>query len=127
MPPQADPPEAPPIESDRRKAARVSFEPMRVRVLGAREGILLDLSEGGALVLFPAAIPVGQTLTLQVEWDNGVLPVPVRVKRCLSRQVQLAAATLARTQYDVAVEFVDLPPDTRAAVTAILRKNSPEQ
>jgi len=40
-----------PPESERRKAARVYFEPLRVRVRGAREGILVDLSNGGALVL----------------------------------------------------------------------------
>jgi hypothetical protein len=41
-------------DTERRHAARVYFEPLRVRVVGTREGILVDLSEGGALVLFPS-------------------------------------------------------------------------
>ena len=113
-----------PPESERRKAARVYFEPLRVRVRGAREGILVDLSNGGALVLFPVAVAAGETMTLQIEWKDTVLPLNARVKRCLSHPVQLATATMARTLYDLAVEFVDVSPDAAAAIRHIIVNNS---
>lgn len=111
-------------ETERRRTERVSFEPLRVRVRGTREGILVDLSEGGALVLWQAAMPVGETITLQVEWRDQVLLVSGRVKRCLAHQVQLPSATLARTQYDVALEFFDLSAETAAAIRRILETDS---
>ena len=113
-----------PSDSERRRAERVYFEPLRVRVYGTCEGILVDLSEGGALVLFPTELAVGREIRLQIEWDERTLQVQARVKRCLAHQVRLASATLARTQYDVAMEFVDLPPDTAATIRQILKSNS---
>ncbi|MBI3047792.1 MAG: PilZ domain-containing protein [Acidobacteria bacterium] len=110
-------------ESERRRTERVYFEPLRVRVRGAREGILVDLSESGALALFQAALRVGETIKLQIEWKDQVLPVAARVQRCVAHPVQLPSATLARTQYDVAVEFVDLSPDTAATIRQILQGN----
>jgi c-di-GMP-binding flagellar brake protein YcgR len=109
---------------ERRKAERVYFEPLRVRVYGTREGILVDLSEGGALVLFPAELAVGRDIQLQIEWKDRTVQVDARVKRCLAHPVRLASATLARTHYDVAVEFVDVLPDTTAAIRQILQSNS---
>jgi len=114
-----------PSDSERRRAERVYFEPLRVRVLGTREGILVDLSEGGALVLFPTELPVDRELRLQIDWKDRTLHVQARVRRCIAHPVRLAAATLARTQYDVAVEFVDLPPDTAATIREILQSNLP--
>lgn len=113
-----------PLDSERRKAERVYFEPLRVRVHGTREGILVDLSEGGALILFPAALPVGKQVGLQIEWKDRPLDLQVRVKRCLPRRVQLASATLARTEYDVALEFVDPPPEGVNVIRQIIQKNT---
>jgi len=115
-----------PADSERRRAERIYFEPLRVRVLGTREGILVDLSEGGALVLFPAELRVGHDVRLQIEWENRSLDVPGRVKRCVPQPVRLASATLKRIQYDVAVEFVDVPPETAASIRQILRTNPSE-
>jgi hypothetical protein len=39
-----------PPERDRRRTEHVTFEPLRVRLDGTREGILVDLSEGEALL-----------------------------------------------------------------------------
>jgi hypothetical protein len=113
-----------PPESERRKTERVYFEPLRVRVRGTREGILVDLSDSGALVLFPVALAAGEHMTLQIEWKDSVLQLDARVKRCLSHPVQLATATMARTLYDLAVEFCDVPPDTAAAIRQIIASNS---
>lgn len=108
---------------ERRRAERVYFEPLRVRVHGTREGILVDLSEGGALVLFPAELPVDREVVLQIDWKDRTVQAQARVKRCLAHPVRLAGATLARTQYDVAVEFVDVPPDAAATIQQILQSN----
>ncbi len=113
------------MTDERRHSARINFEPMRVRVHGTREGILVDLSEGGARVLFPADLPVGRDIELQIEWDRRSVRVPAHVKRCQAHQVRLEAATLARTHYDVALEFFDVPPDSAAAIRDILKANPP--
>lgn len=111
-------------DSERRRAERVYFEPLRVRVHGTREGILVDLSEGGALVLFPTELPVDLEIRLQIDWKDRTVHIQARVKRCLAHPVRLASATLARTEYDVAVEFVGLPPETAAAIRQILQSNA---
>jgi hypothetical protein len=111
-------------DTERRLAARVYFEPLRVRVVGTREGILVDLSEGGALVLFPSELRAGREVHLQIEWESQSVPVPARVKRCVAHNVCLASATLARKQYDVAVEFFDVPPQSAEAIRQILQRRS---
>ena len=50
------------------------------------------------------------------------MPVPARVKRCVAHNVRLASATLARKQYDVAVEFFDVPPQSVEAIRQILQR-----
>lgn len=109
-----------PPERDRRRTERIRFEPLRVRVYGNREGILVDLSEGGALVLFPAAPPREKEMTLHIEWRDKTVAVQGRVIRSTPRNVQLEGATLARTEYYVAVEFVGVSPDTAAALRQII-------
>jgi hypothetical protein len=113
-----------PPESERRRAERVYFEPLRVRVHGTREGILVDLSESGALLLFAAALPVDRQLALQIEWKDRPLDLQARVTRCLPHHVQLASATLARTEYDVALEFVDPPREAVTLIREIIQKNA---
>jgi hypothetical protein len=98
----------------------MSFEPLRVRVYGTREGILMDLSEGGALVQFPAALPRDKEITLNIEWKTRTLELQTRVVRCTQRRVELESAMLARMEYHVALEFGRLPPDTATAIRQIL-------
>ena len=108
------------MDRDRRRTERVIFEPLRVRVYGTREGILMDLSEGGALVQFPAALPLDQEITLNIEWKTRTLELQTRVVRCTQRRVELESALLARMEYHVALEFGQLPPDTATAIRQIL-------
>ena len=110
------------MESDRRHAERVHFEPLRVRVYGTREGILLDLSKGGARVQFPSALPIDSEITLQIDWNARALHVQARVLRCTARRVQLESATLARTEYDVALEFSRVDPEAAMLIRQILER-----
>src|SRR6185436_11598825 len=94
-----------PKAGERRKAARVPFEPLRVRLDGSREGILVDLSEGGALLVMAMSPPKDDKFTLTIEWKDTHVAVLARVVRSEQRHVQLESATLKRKDYNVALEF----------------------
>jgi hypothetical protein len=110
-----------PRSSERRKAERVPFEPLRVRLDKSREGILIDLSEGGALLVMSMSPPRDNRFTLTIEWKDRRIEVSARVVRSEQRQVQLASATLQRKDYNVALEFLDMTPDTAAAIRRMIQ------
>ena len=110
-----------PQSSERRKAARVPFEPLRVRLNKSREGILIDLSERGALLVMAMSPPRDDKFRLTIEWKDTHVEVAARVIRSEQRQVQLESATLARKDYNVALEFLDMTPDTTAAIRRIIQ------
>jgi hypothetical protein len=107
--------------SERRKAARVPFEPLRVRLDKSREGILLDLSETGALLVMAMSPPRDNKFRVTIEWKDSHVDVAARVVRFEQRQVQLESATLARKDYNVALEFLDITPATTAAIRRIIQ------
>ena len=109
-----------PQANERRKAARIPFEPLRVRLDGSREGILIDLSAGGALLVMAMSPPRDDKFRLTIEWQNTTVVVAARVVRSEQRQVRLESATLARKDYNVALAFLDLTPETAAAIRRIL-------
>jgi hypothetical protein len=96
------------------------FEQPCVRVNVTCEGILLALSERGALVQLPRPqLPDRQT-TLAIEDDGGdTLHLPARIVR----SVPHAQHTPTRTVHYVAVEFLELPRGTAAAVRRILDRH----
>ena len=116
-------PKVVPPERDRRKAERVSFEPLNIRLDGTRDGIVVDLSEGGALLQTSVAPPKGAEFPVEIEWKNTKVPLQARVVRSVQRQVQLESATLKRTEYYVALEFVDMTRKQAAAVKLILQSS----
>jgi hypothetical protein len=107
--------------SERRRAVRVRPGPLRVRLHRTCEGILVDISETGALVQVPSSQSPQKTVTLQVEWREAMLPLRARVVRSRAHRVELATATLARAEYQVAVEFADLTPDEAVILKNIVR------
>ena len=107
--------------SERRRAVRVRPGPLRVRLHRTCEGILVDISETGALVQVPASQAPQKTLTLQLEWRDAIVPLRARVVRSKPHQVHLATATLARAEYQVAVEFSDISPDDVLLLKNIVR------
>lgn len=88
-----------------------------------REGILIDLSEGGALLLLPRAQDAGKQVSLMIEAGSETVHLSARVIRCTPRPVETESATLARTEYQVAVEFLDVRRDTAETVRRIMQNN----
>ena len=94
---------------------------MRVRLHRGCEGRLVDISETGALVQVPASLAPPRAVMLAVESDGGLLRLPGRVVRSTPQQLLLAAATLARKEYRVALEFADIPEDQVVALRKLTR------
>jgi c-di-GMP-binding flagellar brake protein YcgR len=107
--------------SERRRAIRVRPGPLRVRLHRTCEGILVDISETGALVQVPSSQAAQKHVTLQVEWRDAVVPLRARVIRSLPQRVQLATATLARAEYQVALEFSDISPAEATFLKTMVR------
>lgn len=105
---------------NRRRAARVRPGPLRVRLHRTCEGILVDISQTGALVQVPAAQSLDKRITLNLEALDAMLQLPGRVVRSIPHQVQLAEATLARREYHVAVEFGDVSPEQAEALRRLI-------
>ena len=112
-----------PPERDRRRTERVQFEALYVRLAGTRQGILVDLSEGGALVQLSVAPPRDKQFTLEIDWKDRTVQLQARVVRSVPRQVQTESATLARTEYYVALEFVELRAENAAAIRQIIQNS----
>ena len=81
----------------------------------------MDISETGALVQIPSSMAADKPVTLSLESGDALLRLPGRVVRSSPHQVQLAAATLARTEYNVAVAFSDLPDDQVIALRRLIK------
>lgn len=116
-------PKVVPQERDRRKSERVPFEPLRVRLDRTREGIVVDLSEGGALLQMSFSPAQDRQIAVEIDWKNTKVALQARVVRSEQRRVQLESATLTRTEYSVALEFLDMTSDQSAAIKRIIQSN----
>ena len=95
---------------------------LRVRVNVTRDGILVDLSEGGALLLLSRPQDTDKPITLVIEGREPI-HLAARVVRCTPASVETESATLARKEYHVAVQFLDVGTDAAAAVRRIVDSN----
>lgn len=111
--------------SDRRRAERVRPGPLRVRLHRTCEGILVDLSELGALVHLLTEQKPENKVTLHLEWKDETLQLPARIVRSIPYRVQLPTAVLARTGYHVGLEFRDLSQEAAAALKGVIHRNDP--
>ena len=118
---QTDSPSGLRPERDRRRAARVRPGPLRVRLHRTCEGILVDISETGALVQVPSSLAADKPVTLSLESQDMLLRLPGRVVRSIPHQLELASATLARKEYKVAVEFSELASDQVEALRRLMK------
>jgi hypothetical protein len=107
--------------SEQRRSRRVRPGPLRVRLHRTCEGILVDISESGALVQVPWSLSPDRQVTFNLEIGDTPLQLRGRVVRSSPHKLQMAAATLAKTEYQVAVEFNDLPEDQVAALQKLLK------
>jgi PilZ domain-containing protein len=108
---------------DRRKTTRVCLEPLRVRLDRTREGIVVDLSEGGALLQMSTSPPQDRGIAVEIEWKNISVALHARVVRAVPRHVRLESATLERMEYCVALEFLGMTHETSAAVRRIIQSH----
>jgi hypothetical protein len=97
---------------------------LRIRLHRGCEGILVDISERGALVQVPVALVPARAVTLNLESDAELLYLPGHVVRSTPQQLQLAAATVGRKEYQVAVEFISDLADEQ--VVALRKLTSPD-
>lgn len=117
----SDPPSDVRPGGERRRAKRVRPGPLRVRLHRTCEGILVDISESGALVQVPSALSPDRPIVFQLEVGGSPLQLRGRVVRSSPHKLEMAQATLARTEYHVAVEFSDLPADQVAALQHLIK------
>ncbi len=109
-----------PPSSERRRAIRVEPGPLRVRLEGTWDGILVDISELGALVQLPVPQTIHTTITLEVEWEHVTLLLAGRVVRSSPSPVEGNRPPLGLTDYYVAVEFTPMPEQSGAALRTIV-------
>ena len=88
---------------DRRRATRATPGPLRVRVRDSgAEGVLINISEGGALVQLPTPVVLNVRIVLELQWEHATLLLHGRVVRSNPATVQ--SATQPSDHY-VAVAF----------------------
>lgn len=111
-----------PTDHNRRTAERIRFA-IRVRVNVTCEGMLVDLSQSGALLRVPRAQEPQRQVTVAIEAEPP-LHLAARVVRCTPVSVETESATLARSEYEVAVEFLDVGRNTAEQVRRIIETKS---
>ncbi|MBI2187937.1 MAG: PilZ domain-containing protein [Acidobacteria bacterium] len=114
----ADPKSESPRKAERRRAERVRLTlPVRVNV--TNKGSLVDLSEGGALLLLGRSYDPGKQIPVAIEAQTGTIHLAARVVRCTPTTGPTQPAT-DETAYHVAVEFLALPPGAADALRQLL-------
>ena len=111
----------PPPAQERRRAARVYPGPLRVRLHRTCEGFLLSISAVGALMRLPASQAAEKRIKFVLEWNAETLELAARVVRSTPHAVTTSSATLARTEYHVAVEFVEISPPSAPLLEQLLK------
>ena len=107
---------------ERRRAARIEPGPLRVRLSGRWDGILVDISEVGALVQLPVPQTVHTPITLDVEWEHATLQLSGRVVRSSPSPSEAMRTPAGLTDYYVAVEFAPLPEQSDATLKRLLEQ-----
>ena len=105
---------------ERRRAVRIEPGPLRVRLSGKWDGILVDISEAGALVQLPVPQTIHESITLDVEWEHATLQLSGRVVRSSPPPGEAQRTEAGLTDYYVAVEFAPLPEASDVALRRLL-------
>ena len=105
---------------ERRRAVRIEPGALRVRLDGKWNGILVDISELGALVQLPVPQTIHTAITLEVEWEHATLQLAGRVVRSSPSPAEATRTPTGLADYYVAVEFAALPESSDAALKRLL-------
>jgi hypothetical protein len=105
---------------ERRRAVCIEPGALRVRLGGKWNGILVDISELGALVQLPVPQMIHAAITLEVEWEHATLQLAGRVVRSSPSPAVATRTPAGLTHYYVAVEFAALPEQSDVALKRLL-------
>jgi hypothetical protein len=106
---------------DRRRAKRVRPGPLKV-AMDPQAGVLLDVSDTGALIGTGVARPPDESIAFAVEWNQESILLSGRVVRTAMRHLPpVTESGLPRVEHHVAVEFGHLPDDSVARLRQLLR------
>lgn len=102
------------------RAPRVQVQAVQ---LDLAPGVVLNLSEVGALLELPVRIEVCSTLSFRLESDGFVVTLHARVMRSEAlRDVHARVEWDAPDRYQIGVEFIDVSDQSRMTVRDVLRK-----
>ena len=88
-------------------------------------GVLLDVSETGALIGTGSPRPQDESIAFVVEWNEESILLRGRVVRTATRRVPpVTESSLPRVEHHVGVEFGDLPDDSVGRLRKLLRTAS---
>lgn len=110
------------MQKNQRKTERVRF-PLPVRINVTCEGRLIDLSEGGALLRVPRHQKPEKQVTLAIQGRETV-HLAARVVRSTPVPVDTRSAPSPRTEYEVAVAFLDAGQATGAKVRHLIQMST---
>jgi len=102
-----------------RRAARARPHGVCVRVHRS-EGLVLDISETGALIRLPVPQIADELIFMTLDWSAGFVRLGGRVVRAVPCLVQQPPDTPVRTEYLVAIEFVGLSEKSAAALQRLI-------
>ena len=106
---------------NRRRSERIAFAcPVRLNM--STRGILIDLSEGGALLRVPSRQEADRQVTVTIEEGEGTIHAQARILRSTPVPVETESATLARQEYQVAVQFLEFSQQASNAIRQIVSK-----
>jgi CheY-like chemotaxis protein len=100
------------------RSPRVATAPLQVSIGGAI-GLLVNISETGALVRMPESLaPDGEWPTL-IEREPGPIEARARVVRSHALSISLTGTTRRDPEYAVALAFTELSPGAKAALKTL--------
>jgi hypothetical protein len=105
---------------DRRRAKRIQPGPLPVSMYG-QDGVLIDVSETGALFRTGLARPRTESLAFTLTWGDESIPLHGRVVRAALQSRPPAGAALSDMQHHVAVEFQQVAPQSVAQLRRLLQ------
>jgi hypothetical protein len=102
--------------TDRRRASRATPGPLRVKTRDGSDGVLINVSEGGALIQLSTAPPLNARIVVEVAWEHTTLLLHGRIVRS-----HPAPAEGQGTDYYVAIAFGSLEESVERRLRELLR------
>ena len=111
---------APPSVPERRGAERRRPRSVYLRV-DRRDGLVIDISETGVLVRLPVLQTPDALVPISLMWDGASVRMRGRIIRAVPILVEQKSGAPHRTEYLVAVEFVDVPEPAARRLQSLIQ------